>query len=228
MTRGPSCLLLQAADVPPQLDWLGPGERQHLASLRLAKRRSEWLLGRWTAKQTIILAPEIHLDIRDPARLEILPTHEGGPKIFLGGSALPLAISLSHRAGAAFCVVAEAGRVGCDLEWIEDRSEAFVEDYFTPSEQALIKENGAETQALVANGLWSVKESVLKLLGLGLRVDTRSMTVVSFPRMTPEEWQPFVVHHHPDAQEFKGWWRRRDGWLLTVVSDPESHCPVER
>lgn len=228
MTRGPSCLFLQATEVPRQLDWLGPGEREHLAGLRLAKRRSEWLLGRWTAKQAIIRAPEIHLEIHDPAQLEILPTPVGGPQISLGGAALPVAISLSHRAGAALCVVSEAGRVGCDLEWIEDRSEAFVEDYFNPSEQALIRQEEPPMQALLANGLWSAKESVLKLLGLGLSVDSRSMTVVSFPWVTPEEWQPFVVHHHPESRDFKGWWRRRDDWLLTVVSDPETRCPVDR
>ena len=48
-------------------------------------------------------------------------------------------ISLSHRSGAAICAVAPAGvDLGCDLEVIEPRSEAFVADYFTVDEQALV------------------------------------------------------------------------------------------
>ena len=219
---------MHAAEVPQRLDWLGPAERQHLASLRLAKRRSDWLMGRWTAKRTIVLATEIGLDIQDLAQLEILPSPEGAPQPFLAGKPLPFAISLSHRAGAALCVVAKTGAVGCDLEWVEDRSEAFVEDYFTASEQTLIKESDAKMKGLVANGLWSAKESVLKLLGLGLRVDTRSLTVRSFPQVSPGRWQSFVVHHHREAREFEGWWRRQQNWLLTVVSDPERPCPVDR
>lgn len=228
MKQGPSCLFLQAAEVPRGLDWLGPAERQHLATLRWAKRRSDWLLGRWTAKQTVVRAPELRLDIQDLAELEVLPTPGGAPQTLLAGEPLPVAISLSHRAGAALCVVAKTGSLGCDLEWLEDRSEAFVEDYFTPSERTLIEEGGAEMQGLMANGLWSAKESVLKLLGLGLNVDTRSLTVRSFPLVSRGGWQPFLVHHHPDDREFTVWWRREHDWLLTVTSDPERHCPVDR
>ena len=118
--------------------------------------------------------------------------------------------------------------MGCDLEWVEDRSTAFVEDYFTPSERVLIEERGTEMTALMANAMWSAKESLLKLLGLGLTVDTRSLTVSSFPVSRSGEWQPFTVHLHPDSRQFNGWWRRRDNWVLTVATDPQSECPVER
>lgn len=222
----PICLVRRAVDLPGGLDWLGPTERAHLATLRVAKRRSEWLLGRWTAKQTLLSTPQAPLQGPDLADLEIRPSPEGMPRIFLRGESLPIAISLSHRAGAAFCTIGMTGSVGCDLEWIEDRSRAFIEDYFTPSEQDLIDAGGRSTRALMANGLWSAKESVLKILGTGLRVDTRSLTVEVPGRPCAEEWQPFAVDYKTESRQFKGWWRRMENWVLTVVTDPSGQCPL--
>lgn len=222
-----SCLFLRAADVPPGSHWLGPAERQHLATLRAAKRKSEWLMGRWTAKQTLLLASVADLTVPHVSHLEVLPTTAGGPQVFLQEEAVPVAISLSHRAGAAFCVVAMTGRVGCDLEWIENRSAAFVRDYFTPSEQSWIEKGSTARRALMANGLWSAKEAVLKVLGAGLTFDTRAMTVRACSEPGSTKWQPFSVHFDPDMREFHGWWHRRSNWILTVVTDPESPSPFE-
>ena len=38
------------ADVPTADDWLSENEVARLNSLRVAKRRADWRLGRWTAK----------------------------------------------------------------------------------------------------------------------------------------------------------------------------------
>ena len=68
--------------------------------------------------------------------------------------------------------------IGCDLELVEPRSEAFVRDYFTVPEQCCV---GAvpdgEESWLRANLLWSAKESVLRVLETGLRRDTRSVEI---------------------------------------------------
>jgi hypothetical protein len=41
------------ADVPPQNDWLSPAETALLNAMRFAKRRTDWRLGRWTAKNAV-------------------------------------------------------------------------------------------------------------------------------------------------------------------------------
>ena len=48
-----SWLLQTAADLPPHREWLSPAENERLAGLEVSKRRQEWLLGRWTAKQVL-------------------------------------------------------------------------------------------------------------------------------------------------------------------------------
>ena len=196
MKQGPSCLFLQAAEVPRGLDWLGPAERQHLATLRWAKRRSDWLLGRWTAKQTVVRAPELRLDIQDLAELEVLPTPAGAPQTLLAGEPLPVAISLSHRAGAALCVVAKTGSLGCDLEWLEDRSEAFVEDYFTPSERTLIEEGGAEMQG--SDGQWIVECQGERPQAAGPRVERR-YPVVDGALVSPGESRGMAALSRPPS-----------------------------
>ena len=211
--------------MPQGREWLGPAEREHLTALRVAKRRHDWLLGRWTAKQTLLLDPNTCLDIRDLARLEILATAEGGPCVHFDGEILPHGISLSHRRGMALCAISGQASVGCDLEWIEPRSAAFVDDYFTSTEQTLIEESGVEGPTLVANGLWSAKESVLKLLGVGLRADPRSLTVLTSQPPTTAGWRQFEVRRASDGRMFEGWWRRERSWILTVVTEPPSPRP---
>ncbi len=86
------------------------------------------------------------------------------------------------------CVVAPAGvSLGCDLEVIEPRSAAFVTDYFTRNEQALVERTSKEERPRLVTLLWSAKESALKALHVGLRLDTNSVEVLSLDALKPED-----------------------------------------
>ncbi len=111
------------AELPTGNQWLGPREMLHLNTLRFAKRRTDWRLGRWTAKHA--LAARLHLptDLHALANLEIRAAPSGAPEVFLYDQQADIAISLSHSAGTALCTVAPpATTFGCDLETIEPRS----------------------------------------------------------------------------------------------------------
>ena len=75
-------------------------------------------------------------------------------------------------------MAAADGVLGCDLEVIEPHSDAFITDFFTAEEQALITKASAEDRFLVATLLWSAKESALKALHAGLRLGTLSVAVI--------------------------------------------------
>ena len=173
------------------------------------------------------MAPELEFGAINPARFEILPDTHGAPRGFLDAAPISAAISLSHREGAALGVVTRTGSVGCDLEWIEPRSEAFVRDYFTAAERERIEAAGVSARELLANGLWSAKESLLKLLGVGLRIDTRSIIVESFPQDSPRDWRPLAMRLVSDGRCFTGWRRCEDNWILTVVADEATGCPID-
>ena len=86
--------------------------------------------------------------------------------------------------------------LGCDLEIIEPRSDAFVADYFTTEEQALIARASAADRPRLLALLWSAKESALKALHEGLRLDTRCVIVSPFDESFDlNGWSPLRVRY---------------------------------
>ena len=211
-----------------------------MRGLRFPKRRADWLLGRWTAKKAVAIRLGLPRHADSLANIEIRQTPSGAPEVLVANEATPLMISLSHRGGRSICALAPAGEaVGCDLELVEPRSDAFVADYFAPEEQSLAARVSEADRPLVLALLWSAKESALKALGTGLRLDTRCVIVSPVdPQPNPkkeaaargeewlgrderadarEGWRPLRVRHG-GGQVFYGWWFHRDGFLRTAVT----------
>lgn len=207
-------LLVQSGEEPADDHWLAPSERGHLETLRVLHRRDDWRLGRWTAKNALAAALDLPQDAL--ARLEIRPAEDGAPEPFLDAAPIPRALSLTHRDGHAAAAVAPAGTVlGCDLERIEPRSDLFVQDYFTETEKEVIETD----RLLLANLFWSAKESALKALRVGLRMDTREVEV-TLGKEEADGWKTFGVRHRESGRRFEGWWRREGGVVATVVAGP--------
>ena len=143
------------ADVPEANDWLNASELACLDRLRIAKRRSDWRLGRWTAKRAVAAYLQVPCCRRFLAQIEVRAATSGAPEVSFVNQPAVAAISLSHRCGIAVCAVASyGGALGCDLETIEPRSEAFIADYFTGEEQAMIARATAEERFRLLALLW--------------------------------------------------------------------------
>jgi 4'-phosphopantetheinyl transferase len=214
-------------DVPESGDWLAPAEAARLATLRFPKRRSELRLARWTAKLALAAALGLDDDAGTLAGIEIRAAATGAPAVFLGEEPAPVAVSLTDRADWAVCVVAPGGlAVGCDLELVEPRSDAFLRTWLTPSEQDLVSgaAPGGERQVL-ANLVWSAKESALKALQTGLRRDTRSVQVDVVDRVGDGRWARLRVRAM-EGVAFAGWWRRYGDFLLTCTADADCDPPL--
>jgi 4'-phosphopantetheinyl transferase len=143
---------------------------------------------------------------------------------------------LSHRAGTAACAITTSETtLGCDLEVIEPRSEAFVADYFTAEEQVLVARASIADRLWLVPMVWSAKESALKAMRVGLRLDTRSVDVTMGPYAGRVEyadalsscdtWKPFWVRF-AGKLTFHGWWQRSAGYLRTVVASPRGEPPI--
>ena len=254
------------ADLPlendcPSNNWLSTTESLCLDALRFPKRRADWRLGRWTAKCALsayLGAPATAKRFRE---MEICPAPDGAPEAFVSGLSAGVTISLSHRSGIAICAVAPSHvRIGCDLELVESRSRAFVADYFTAKEQeqanlarASANDNGNARNRIVTI-IWSAKESALKALRTGLRLDTRSVVVgplQTFPDLNG--WSPLSVRyagrHLPETplpasdaahglylggDIFHGWWRithdvthdRPHDIVRTLIAAPAADSPL--
>ncbi len=201
--------------VPAALDWLSPLEAQRAAGMRFAKRRNDFLVSRWTAKQALAMALGPDADV--PHEVEVRPAPTGAPLVFVRQERAHCSVSLTDRAGWAVCLVGPPGHwVGCDLELVEERTPAFVADWFTPPERALVAAAGAQDD-LVANLVWSAKESALKVLQTGLRRDTRTVEVTLHDARAGE-WRALSVRAAEGAV-FPGWWCRHGDFVLTVAAD---------
>jgi 4'-phosphopantetheinyl transferase len=240
------------ADVPTDNGWLSASEMLRLSRMKFAKRRNDWRLGRWTAKRAIAA----YLGWRAEGSLlddiEIRPATSGAPEAFIADRRAALGISLSHCGARAIAAVAPSGiAMGCDLERIEPRIEAFLTDYFTPEEQLLVEQTSACDRPALVTLLWSAKESALKALGQGLRLDTRSVSVNvgggegisgnvagSFQIAGRQAIQPFSckpgqagwralqVSCSNGGRTFYGWWRANSDLVRTVVAGAPLPPPV--
>jgi len=215
------------ADVPAENDWLSANEAVCLDGMRFAKRRADWRLGRWTAKRTLSVYLDVPAHLQTFKKIEIRPAPSGAPEAFFVNQPAAVTISISHRAGIAACAVAMSGvKMGCDLEMVEPRSDAFVADYFTLEEQALVARASAADRARLLALLWSGKESALKALHEGLRLDTRSVIVSpGNAAFDLHGWSPMEVRH-TDRRIFHGWWQHADGIVRTLVAAPPPNPPI--
>lgn len=191
-----------ADELPPGTGWLGARELQVLGGLRVEARRRSWLLGRLVAKRAV------------GEEVEILAREDGAPRAWRGDELLRGGLSLSHSGGRAVAAwSAEHGRIGVDLELVEPRSEGFVRDYLTRAEQRFVA--GAKDAAEAANLVWSAKEAVLKATREGLTVDTLRVAVSVERWGDEQDWRRWSARH--GGAVFEGWWRRWDGFVVTVV-----------
>lgn len=217
----PGWLTRSRAELPAGDDWLGPREAEALAPMRFEKRRGDWRLGRLAAKAAVAAWLEV-----SPTAVEILAAPDGGPEAWLGGRRAPVALSLSHRGGRALAVVGEPHCVlGCDLELVEPRSQAFVDDWLTPAEGALVA-RAAAGRDRAANLLWTAKEAAAKVRRAGLRLDLRhaeaELSEIHAPRTG---WRPFTVRWRDGGGSVSGWWSAEPGWVMAVAGEPAPGPP---
>jgi 4'-phosphopantetheinyl transferase len=191
---------------PPDIEnavVLSSAERECCARFKTAKRRHDWLLGRWTAKRLLhnLLGKM--------------------PEILSGADGAPFApryphwnLSISHSGDYAFCAATWNARIGVDIEHIEPHSDVFIGDYFTPDERTLVRNAPFFVPTLV----WSAKEAALKTLHLGLRADTRSVNVaLSLPTwQTSGDWLTMTADCGAHGL-LRGWWRLMNDCVLTIA-----------
>jgi 4'-phosphopantetheinyl transferase len=227
----------------PSAAFLSEAERQTYDGLRFAKRRQEWLLGRWTAKQLVqrSLAPYRALPL---AAISVHNDPDGAPYLSVDGEGrLPASISISHRAGRAACALSPAlsPAIGIDLERVEPRAKVFVEDFFTAREAARVWACPEVDRERLVTVIWSAKEAALKAVREGLRLDTRSIEVGPVIGLEPAAvrdtagwpievrsagdgrldtgWQPLAVRGDVSGVlRFAAWWRPAGESVVTLAA----------
>jgi phosphopantetheinyl transferase len=199
-------------------------EEAILAEMEFLPRRRKWLLGRAAAKGLVM---RMSSGLR-AAEISVLNRPTGEPYVAIEGrTEWEFPISISHRSEVGLAAAPDEGsaRIGADVETVAPRDPALARQFFTRSEAELVAEGGRAADEIVAC-IWSAKEAVLKLLGVGLRVDTRHLAVELDGERLPgcsAEWRPLAVKVCGEAAgpplppSLRVVWRREPGHVLTVA-----------
>jgi len=224
---------------------LSPREEAVLAGLAFLPRRRKWLLGRVAAKRLVRAMADGPARLVPDSAISVLNQPSGAPFVVIEGQGeWTYPISLSHRqdVGLSAAPFERGSAIGADVETIEPRDPALVRQFFTVDEAAAVE--GGDRDVLVAR-IWSAKEAVLKVLGLGLRLDTRAIDVRIEANLVGKEaigcptgWQPVevklsrshniqrpaehdpspvLVRQEPFGSSFRCVWRREGSYVVTVA-----------
>lgn len=165
---------------------LNPVERQEWKKLTgTIRSRSEWLLGRAAAKDSVrhLLRRKFGTSL-GAADITIATDGKGRP-IVAGGWNGSLSqhprISIAHTQGLAVAVAIDAERKrtpGIDVELLREPEPSFLEGAFSASDLRLLPP-GEAAFAEWALRLWCAKEALSKALGTGLRFGPKHLIVES-------------------------------------------------
>ena len=135
-------------------------ERAFFNTLKLPKRRKEWLGGRLALKKLVAAQTDV-----SATEIEILPQENSGkPLLYVRGKMSELPFSITHSNGyAVAAITTDAWYIGIDLEKVTHRMDSWKKDFFHPSELV------AQDDAFLTS-LWTQKEAATKLLGTGLTI----------------------------------------------------------
>ncbi|HUY62384.1 MAG TPA: 4'-phosphopantetheinyl transferase superfamily protein [Candidatus Paceibacterota bacterium] len=99
----------------------------------------------------------------------------GKPSAYVPGRAAPIAISISHAFPFALGIAETrlGVRLGADIERVREFTPLVLNAFLTPAERALIAQELCERRPAAYTRCWSIKEAVLKALGVGLRTHPR-------------------------------------------------------
>ena len=235
-------LAISCDEAPRDDAWLSSHERGRLQSMRVPKRRADFRGGRWAAKRALrgAISNGIETDDKIESAIEIESTkpldwkdidvraaEDGSPFAVLPSGPAQVAISIAHAGGHALAVVGARDAIfGADIEVLEPRSAAFIEDYFTDAERAWIAELAPERRDEAVTLVWSAKESALKAIREGLREDTREVEVTldagALPLSDAPVFKPFQVIARSRGRVFSGLASRDGARVITIVAEAAS------
>jgi phosphopantetheine--protein transferase-like protein len=181
-------------------DFLSEWEHSYIHKLKIPKRKMDFLCGRLAGKRAVRrhLVKNYHSSMNvgtehPPFKdIEIKRTVTGRPAVFIkndssGKGTSDYFVSISHTEGVAASLVSnktDCKGIGIDIEKIEQRDNSLFNVAFTDIEIESLKhkvsrQNGNGDQLLAEEiaRYWSIKEAVMKAMGVGVNIDLKDIEV---------------------------------------------------
>jgi acyl transferase domain-containing protein/acyl carrier protein/phosphopantetheinyl transferase/NAD(P)-dependent dehydrogenase (short-subunit alcohol dehydrogenase family) len=174
----------------------GPEWKDTLSPGMTEKRMREHLAGRLAAKAAVAY----HISVKEgrfvPVRSIAIMSEEGGrPYALVGGKRYE--ISITHSRRWAMCSLYESAH-GCDLESTEPRERSFMDEAFADPEIKLLRRTVKEyplTEEVAVTLFFSAKEAVLKMKGIGLSDNLRSVVVKKVEKVDDHLSMVIMLEH---------------------------------
>ncbi|AGS26087.1 4'-phosphopantetheinyl transferase family protein [Rhizobium etli] len=169
---------------------LSSNERERAATYRFERDRTSFIAGRYLLRQVLSAHTETQPD-------EVVLLADAYGMLTVEGRDT-LQFSLSNADGlVAVAVTSECERVGIDCERPDAEIEAAaLESYCSPDERRWLDQVPAGERPRAAVALWTLKESHLKALGVGLRQDPRSVAFSWQDGIPIQSGEPNRQWHH--------------------------------
>ena len=163
-----------AARAADALVWLDQREQARWHRYRRARPRREFGLCRAALRATLCR----QLGCRND-ELTFETSHHGKPFAVVGGTRAAINFNVSHSGNHGLIAVAPAGRIGVDVEERGTRHDpdGAIRTAFAPAERAALAAARGTRKIDLFLTLWTIKEALLKAVGIGLSLDTAEFEI---------------------------------------------------
>jgi phosphopantetheinyl transferase len=145
---------------------LSAEEAEEYRSLRHAKRRLEWLVGRIVVKAAVRSCMTAEAPLA--SEITVKKDSSNSPFIHISGGEekdVLLHVSLSHSFDVAVAAAAEGVRVGVDVEKISEKIQEIADRFAKAEEVDRFSKNRNIPKETSLSCIWTVKEASLKAVG---------------------------------------------------------------
>ena len=158
------------------LNLLDAEEHARLRCFRHPRRRREFILCRAALRALLCH----RLGCRN-TELAFAASRHGKPYALVDGDPNPVSFNVSHSDKHGLIALAPGGRIGVDVEERSARRDpdGVLRSMFAPAEQAALARATGRCKVHLFFALWTMKEALVKALGVGLARDTSAFEIPS-------------------------------------------------